>query len=513
MLFDTPEDGFGAERFPTAAPTAATPAPAAPTPQSEAALDAIRKEGLTGRQLRLARRLAQRHNLPATSDYDAVRLLREAGLDPFNRAAMLDAVSAEAAPPLAPPMPIPGDSVKLPQTIRPAQVPSTETRPEVNQAAEIGRMQHELARRRRKRLALLFTRLGFFVGLPTLVAAWYFYLVATPLYATKSEFVIQQSDKVGGSNFGGLFSGTQFATSQDSIAVQGYLQSRDAMLRLDEEIGFRAAFKAEEVDPITRLDPDATDESAYKTYKRNVRISYDPTEGLIKMEVIAPDPEVSAAWSRQLISYAEEQVDQLTQRLREDQMKGAREAYAQAETAMLAAQTRVVDLQERSKVLSAQAETALVSQQIGALETQLTQDRLSLAQMESNASPNRARMDPLIRRIAVLESEISELRNRMSEGSNGGESLARIQGELLVAEADVQTRQMLLAQSLQALETARVEANRQVRYLSLAVSPTPPDEPTYPRAFENTLVTLFVFLGIYLMITMTVAILREQVTS
>ena len=39
-------------------------------------LDAIRREGLTGRQLRMARRVAQKHGLAPTSDFDAVRLLR-----------------------------------------------------------------------------------------------------------------------------------------------------------------------------------------------------------------------------------------------------------------------------------------------------------------------------------------------------------------------------------------------------------------------------------------------------
>ena len=52
-----------------------------------------------------------------------------------------------------------------------------------------------------------------------------------------------------------------------------------------------------------------------------------------------------------------------------------------------------------------------------------------------------------------------------------------------------------------------------MRYLSLSVSPVPPDEPTFPRAFENTLVTMLILLGIYLMISMTAAILREQVST
>jgi capsular polysaccharide transport system permease protein len=529
MPFATHDDGFGDQVFPGAA-KASLPATSPGTGADasvEAALDAIRKEGLTGRQLRVARRLAQRHNLPATSDYDAVRLLRQAGVDPFQRSSLLERVAADPAadapppapPPPAPPggsralTPLPGDGVKLPQTIKPIQVPSTEQRAEVNHAAEILRMQQDIAKRRKKKLVLLAARMLVFVGLPTLLAAWYFSLIATPLYATKAEFVIQQADPPAAAGMGGLLSGTSFATSQDSIAVQGYLQSRDAMLRLEADSGFRAHFQDAKVDPITRLDADASLEDAYRLYKKNVLISYDPTEGIIKMEVIAPDPAVSAEWSNQLITYAEEQVDQLTQRLREDSMKGARESYEAAEQAVIDAQRRVIDLQEKFKVLNSEVEVGLLTTQIGALETQLTQERLSLAQMEANENPNQARMEPVKRRIATLEEEIAILRAKLTEGEAGGESLARIQGELLVAQADVQTRQMLLAQALQAMENSRIEANRQVRYLSLSVSPTPPDEPTYPRAFENTLVTMLILLGIYLMISMTVSILREQVSA
>ena len=59
-------------------------------PTGSTNIDEIRKEGLTGRQLRMARRTAQRHDLPATSDFDAVRLLRQAGIDPFQRSNLLE---------------------------------------------------------------------------------------------------------------------------------------------------------------------------------------------------------------------------------------------------------------------------------------------------------------------------------------------------------------------------------------------------------------------------------------
>lgn len=516
-MFDNADDGFGPGKFPTANPAnLSTPTEVA----SEAALDQIRQEGLTGRQLRMARRLAQKHGLPATSDFDAVRLLRAAGIDPFQRSSMLDLVAPDGRPiqtegSRALTQLPPGTGAKLPQTIKPIQVPSTEARTEQNHMADIMKIQQDLARRRQRKSLLLALRLAFFVLLPTLLTGWYYYIVATPLYATKSEFVIQQAQNpaAAAGGLGGLLQGSPLATSQDSIAVQGYLQSREAMLRLDEEHGFRAHYSQDNIDPIQRLAPDASLEAAYKLYKRNFQISYDPTEGLIKMEVIATTPDKSVEFANALIRYAEGQVDQLTQRLREDQMRGAREGFEDAEAKMLVSQRRVVELQEKFKVLSSEVEVSLITSQIGQLETLLSQDRLSLQQMKSNARPNAARMEPLERRIIALENEIGALRSKLTEGGAGGESLAQVQSELLVAQADVQTRQLMLAQSIQSMEAARADANRQTRYLSLSVKPIPPDEASYPRAFESTLVAMLIFAGIYLMISMTAAILREQITA
>ena len=513
MLFAPADDGFGDQTF---APAAANTPHAMSENSPGLDLDAIRREGLTGRQLRLARRMAQKHDLPATSDFDAVRLLRQAGHDPFQRTPLLDLVRSDGA------AVEPGASravstegrVQLPQTVKPIQVPSTEIRAAQSHMADIMKIQRDLAARRRRKMILLCARLAFFVLLPTLLTGFYFFAVATPLYATKSEFVIQQSanpSSPGG--LGGLLSGSPMATSQDSITVQGYLQSREAMQRLDKDFGFRQHFSNPDIDPIQRLDPQASSEAAYKLFKNNMQISYDPTEGVIKMEVIATDPATSATFSKALIGYAEEQVDHLTQRMREDQMQGAREQYESAEADMLTAQRNLVELQEKFKVVSSEAEVTMVTAQMAQLQTQLTTDKLSLDQMQSNAQPNPARTEPLKRRIAALENEIETQRAKLTVAGPANQSLAQVQSELLIAQADVQTRQLLLGQSLAAMQTSQQEANRQVRYLSVSVNPIAPDEATYPRAFENTVVALLIFAGIYLMISMTAAILREQVSG
>ena len=332
------------------------------------------------------------------------------------------------------------------------------------------------------------------------------------MYATKSEFLILQADAQGGSGLGGLLSGTQFATNQDSIAVQSYMQSRDAMLRLNEDMGFKAHFKQEWIDPIQRLEADATDEAAYKVYKKNVKIGYDPTEGVIRMEVIAADPQISAEFSSHLIQYAEDRVDELSRRKREDQMRDARASLEIAKTDRREAQERLVALQEGS-ILDPQGEIASIRALINAVELQLQEKELALNSQLTNARPNAARVDALRSEVQLLRNDLDRQNRRLNDATEGQSSLAAMTAQIQMAQADLATADLFLQSALQNEKQTELEANRQVRYLTTSVRPVAPDEPTYPRAFENTILAFLIFSGIYLMISLTASILREQVSS
>ena len=174
QIFSEPSDGFGDMNFATArgpstaAPSAGPAAGAAPMPSPGDDIDAIRREGLTGRQLRMARRLAQKHNLPATSDFDAVRLLRQAGIDPFQTNSALEVVSGGDLPAGASQsreLALSG-GVKLPQTLKSAGLPSVEDRAAEAHIAEVSRIQRDIVRRRRAKTIQLIARMGVFVVFP-----------------------------------------------------------------------------------------------------------------------------------------------------------------------------------------------------------------------------------------------------------------------------------------------------------------------------------------------------------
>lgn len=520
-----------AQRRPRPTPAPEPPAISAPQPPTAAKagevsgpgevsgeqdIDAIRREGLTGRQLRMARRVAQKHGLAPTSDFDAVRLLRAKGIDPFQRANMLELVVPQNENTPAKPGDIPAAKgrVQLPQTmpIGTPGLPSTDVSPAERRQKEITEIQRDISRRRRKKLGLLLVRLAFFVFIPTFAVGYYFYNIATPMYATNSQFLIIQSEGGGGTSPFGNILPTQFANSADSIATQAYLQSKDAMLRLDGDRGFKSHFASEDVDAIQRLEANATNEDAYKIYKKNVKIGYDPTEGVIRMEVIAANPQISEDFSRSLLDYAEERVNDLSKQKREDGMRDARDGFETAQANRRAAQESLIKLQVENGV-DPEAQIASIRGQISTYEGLLIEKELELSALLDNARPNRAKVDGAQGDVRRLNAQLDKLREKMTSATEGDNSLAQQAVTMQLAQADLGAADMVLQSAQTAMEQARTEASRQVRYLTIAVEPVAPQEPTYPKAFENTILAFLVFAGIYLMLSLTASILREQVTS
>ncbi|UWR08094.1 MULTISPECIES: capsule biosynthesis protein [Ruegeria] len=477
-------------------------------------LDAIKKEGLTGRQLRIARRLAQKHGLAATSDYDAVRLLRKKGIDPFPRSNLLDFAAGSSDTADAEDQPKDKVTIQLPQTVKEKQqtLPGPEWSPAQRREFEIGQIQKDIARRRRRKLFGLFARLFAFVLLPTIIVGYYFYRIATPMYASESAFSILQADG-GAGEIGGLLAGTQYATTQDSVATQEFLESKDALNRLERDTGFAEIFKQDWIDPIQRLPQDATLEEAFKLYKRMVTIGYDPSDGIIRMEVAAPDPDTAVDLSNLLISYAEEKINGLTELKREDQMRDALQSFEDAQEERRKAQEALIELQLQGAVLDPENVIAGLRARINEIEIQLQDKELELAALLDNLRPNKAKVDGVQADINRLEAVLEELNAEMLDASAGENSLARLSVRIQMAQADLAARDMMLQSAMQQMETARTEANRKVRYLTVSVNPVASQEPTYPRKFENTILAFLLFAGIYLMISLTTSVLREQVSS
>lgn len=240
-----------------------------------------------------------------------------------------------------------------------------------------------------------------------------------------------------------------------------------------------------------------------------VKIGFDPTEGVIRLEVIAADPSISENFNNTLITYAEERVDNLSQRKRENQVADARRLYQEAIDDREKVQEDLVKLQQ-STLLDPEAYAASLLSQITTLEAELLDKELELQALLDNARPNASRVSGAQSDIKRLKVAIEEIEERMKAPLDSGMSLAELVARIQIATADLATRDLMLQGSLEQLRMAETEATSQSRYLSRAGNPVAPQDATYPRAFENTLLAFAIFAGIYLMISITASILREQ---
>ena len=432
------------------------------------ALMKIGNEKFTPADLHRARKMARHHGLRFLNDLDAVRLLRQNGVD------------------FQPTLP---KSSKLPP-LAPANDPQ------------------EITDRAKATLGRIGRRLGVFVAIPTACAAIYYGAIASPIYATYSEFVIQKPESATTSQSP---ASNSLSGNQDAISVQGFMMSRAAFEAMDEMEQFREHFSDPSVDFLQRLPKDASSEQAYRAFQRHVDVAFDPMEGVVRMRVEAMDPQVSRDISLTLISLAEEHLDRMTSDLRRDQVSSAIQARDRATADVEEIQNLLIQRQEEFSVLSGDLEMSIIQEQISKLESELTEAMMEHQELMFNLRPNQARIDNVESRIELLRQGIEDKRSRIAKANEAGVSIARAQSELTILEAELNSRQEVKKESILALQRARTEANRQARYLSMGVEPTLPGSAEGPRPLISTLKAFGVFLGLYLFCSLTIGLVREHI--
>lgn len=146
------------------------------------------------------------------------------------------------------------------------------------------------------------------------------------------------------------------------------------------------------------------------------------------------------------------------------------------------------------------------------LEQQLIDKQLDLQALSDNPRPNASRVAGVRADVERLKTAIATTENKMKLPLANGQTLAELMAQLNIARADVMTRDLLLQAALERMQVAETDASTQSRYLSLANNPVTAQDPSYPRVFENTLLAFLIFSGIYLMLSITASVLREQMS-
>ena len=380
-------------------------------------------------------------------------------------------------------------------------------------AERVEAIRRDLVRRRRRKGSSMLLRLWAFVVFPTLFVAWFLWFKASDLYLSESSFTVQTAAPTTGSSSGGLLGGLfggSGAGVWESTAVQNFILSRDVLRRLDEEFGIIAHYRSEDIDIIHR-DRGTSFEDAHAHYQDMVTVSFDPTEGQLEMTFIAATADAAREFSAAVIRYSEEMVDELQDPIRSAALKDADANLANAELRLEEAQLEAARVRNQLQTFSVEGAVSSEMGIISGLESERERLRTRLATLIRITSESDARVQQLRAQIETISAQIQERRGNVTgNAATNQRSLADINAELERASFAVQSAMAIFAAAIETREAARKEVNRQHRYLAVIEQPSLPDRANYPRKWETTALAFLCFLGIYIIASLTISLIREQ---
>lgn len=349
-------------------------------------------------------------------------------------------------------------------------------------------------RKARQRRTIL--RLGLGVVLPTLLAMVYYGLVAAPQFESVSAFTVRSADGGGGMGLEFFIASVPGSSAgADAMLAQEYILSRDMLAKLESENDFVAHFR-DHGDFVSRLPADADAEERFEYYTEHVSVEHDSTSGVITLAVRGFSAAKAAELNEAMLRAAEALVNELNERSRRDRIDLAQRQLAAEETRLVAARAAVVAFQAEHDEINPLESAAAVLTVRSQLEGELASARAELIALRRTLQPNAPEVLSLRGRIAALQAQVDSQTARLSNGETGfAATIAAFEPLMVEKEFAQQAYQSALA----ALEMARVEADRQNRYVVSVARPSVPDAPTHPDEVRGVLtvtVICFMLLGV-----------------
>jgi BexC/CtrB/KpsE family polysaccharide export inner-membrane protein len=337
-----------------------------------------------------------------------------------------------------------------------------------------------------------------FVGIvvaPTIIAAIYYYLIASPIYKSQAQFVVRASASTPQTpmGLGAVLQGVGLGPAEtDSFAVQDYIMSRDAISSLEAHDHLREDLAAPGADFLSRFPRPferPSFENLAQAYPRFVNVSYNYSTGISTLEVKAFRPQDAQQIASTLLDGSEQIVNRLNDRADKDAVSETQTEIAEAETQLARAEQSLTEFRDRERLIDPTRSSAVNLDLLGKLQGDIAALRAERAGIAA-AAPQSPDLPGLDSRIHAYEQQADAQKAQMA-GETG--SLAPMIGEYerLTLERDFADKE--LATAATAADEARLEARRKRLYLERIVNPNLADTASEPHRTQ-ALITIIVSL-------------------
>jgi capsular polysaccharide transport system permease protein len=354
-------------------------------------------------------------------------------------------------------------------------------------------------RSRRKSWITKYRWLALCVGLPTLCAAVYYGLIASPVYVSQSSFIIKSPTQkaMPTLSLANLVQSTGLSAGQEQTKeILEYIRSRNALKDLQLTVDIRSKYSDPRADALSRFPGplrDSSFEGLYRYYGSMVGAEVDQDSGLAVLETHAFTPKDAFEINAKLLDFSEMLVNRLNERAEGRAIAEGEQRVALAEGRLRNARVALSAYRNQQDLIDPSKQAAGVLE----ISNKLVSDQAALqAQLDLmlRVAPRNPSIPAMRSRIVAIGREIAA-QNGRAVGTPTGIASKLSGFEKLSVEQEFAT-QMLTAASA-SLEQARTDAQKQQFYLERVVEPNVPDQSELPHRLKRILTVFAVSLCLY----------------
>jgi capsular polysaccharide transport system permease protein len=343
------------------------------------------------------------------------------------------------------------------------------------------------------------------VLVPTLLGVLYFGLMAADQYTVESRFALRSREGQGMDPIGLMIGLPASQSGTDGYLLVDYIRSRDIVEQIDREFNLRAMFSAPNGDILTRARADYTIEELTEYWRQQLSVRFDSSSGVVVVRIRAFAAQDALKISERVLALSEALVNQLSGRARADAVRNADEDVARMEQRLRAARRAIQLYREQTNVIDVTRTAGSRQEIVNRLQGEIVQLNAELKTFSTYNLSNSPGVNYLKTRLQVLETQLAQIKNERLPNEPRGVS------ELIANFQDLETEQQFAEKAYTAamasLERARAEADRQSRYVVVAVNPRLPQSPLYPERLKMIIVIAIasgLITGVIMMLTASI---------
>lgn len=352
------------------------------------------------------------------------------------------------------------------------------------------------------------------VVLPLLLISGYLFGFAQDQFASEAAFSVRKEEGATTVDaIGGLTQLTGAASTEAEI-LYDFIRSQDLVERVDRELNLTAIYgRNHYTDPIFTLPADATIEDKVRYWSRMVKVEYNESTGLIRLQTLAFTPEEAQKAAQSIIGHSSAMINRLSVAAREDATRYAREELAKAVERLKEVREAITEYRSRTQVVDPLADIQGQMGLLNTLEAQLAEALIELDLLKDFATVGDPRTQQIERRIEVINKRLAEERRKFGigdTGGDGGRNYASIVAEYERLIVDRQVAEEAFRSATMILDAALAEAQRKSRYLAAHVEPTLAQTSTHPRAWLIIPVSAFILFMVWALAMLIYYSIRDR---